>query len=240
MERMLINGSSSLGNSYVLECGDEILLIELGVDFKNILKSIDYENGLKKVRGCLVTHKHKDHAKFIPQALEYGIPIYSCQEVTEMYEGVKLAPLQKKTKMGGFNIYPIIVPHSCECYAYLIEHPLIGRLLFATDCSNFTHRVKYLNHIFIECNHSKDVIVENLCNDVEMRSMPENHLELGDCIDALKENYSAELQTVCLIHLSDINSNARIFRKTISDELGFYNVIIADKGMEIPLEISEF
>lgn len=53
---MLILGSSSQGNSYVLDCGEESLILELGIDLKNIVKSINYKEGLKKVRGCITTH----------------------------------------------------------------------------------------------------------------------------------------------------------------------------------------
>lgn len=56
MARMIVNGSSSQGNSYVLDCGEESLILELGIDMKNIVKSINYKEGLKKVRGCITTH----------------------------------------------------------------------------------------------------------------------------------------------------------------------------------------
>lgn len=48
--------SGSHGNSYILECGNEQLLIELGISWKDILKGLDYN--LTKVRACLVSHQH--------------------------------------------------------------------------------------------------------------------------------------------------------------------------------------
>ena len=56
MAKMLVLGSSSQGNSYVLDCGEDSLILELGIDLKNIVKSINYKEGLKKVRGCITTH----------------------------------------------------------------------------------------------------------------------------------------------------------------------------------------
>ncbi len=47
-------GSSSKGNSYVIECKEDTLIIELGINFKDILSTIKYDIG--KVRGCLVSH----------------------------------------------------------------------------------------------------------------------------------------------------------------------------------------
>lgn len=56
MAVLKIGGSSSKGNAYILECNDEILLIEAGVSFKNkILPVINWKGG--KVVGCLVSHR---------------------------------------------------------------------------------------------------------------------------------------------------------------------------------------
>lgn len=56
MAYLKIAGSSSKDNSYILECNNEILLIEAGVSFKNkILPAINWEGG--RVVGCLVSHR---------------------------------------------------------------------------------------------------------------------------------------------------------------------------------------
>ena len=54
--RLKCISSSSAGNAFVLECRDDILLLELGVTFDKILKTLNYGEGFEKVRGCLVTH----------------------------------------------------------------------------------------------------------------------------------------------------------------------------------------
>lgn len=169
-----------------------------------------------------------------------GLSVYSCQEVVDKYKGVNLLSLGKKVEIGGFYIQPMSVTHSCECYAYLIEHPSMGRLLFATDCNSFNYHIKNLNHIFIEANYSNDIILNNLCEGSESHSSYENHLEIDKCIRAIKMNYSSELQTICLLHLSDSNSDETLFKQKIIDDIGFDNVYVARKGLEIELQESEF
>lgn len=56
MATLKILNSGSSGNSYILECNDEILLIELGLPWKDILNGLNYSEGLQKVRGCLTSH----------------------------------------------------------------------------------------------------------------------------------------------------------------------------------------
>lgn len=48
--------SGSYGNSYILECKGEYLLIELGVSYKKIMKMINYN--LKDIVGVIVSHSH--------------------------------------------------------------------------------------------------------------------------------------------------------------------------------------
>ena len=53
-------------------------------------------------------------------------------------------------------------------------------------------------------------------------------------------NYSSELQTICLLHLSDSNSDETLFKQKVIDDIGFDNVYVARKGLEIELQESEF
>lgn len=54
--RLICVGSSSKGNCYILECDNDSLIIELGIMWKIILKKLNFGEGFKKVRGCLVSH----------------------------------------------------------------------------------------------------------------------------------------------------------------------------------------
>jgi hypothetical protein len=47
--------SGSQGNAYILESNGEKLILELGVAWKDILKSLNYK--IDDVAGCLVSHR---------------------------------------------------------------------------------------------------------------------------------------------------------------------------------------
>lgn len=49
-------GSSSKGNSYILENEHEVLVLEAGVSFKKVQQEIGFN--ISKVRGVCVTHEH--------------------------------------------------------------------------------------------------------------------------------------------------------------------------------------
>lgn len=54
MASLRVINSGSSGNGYVLESNGEKLLIELGVAWKDILKSLNYK--IEDVAGCIVSH----------------------------------------------------------------------------------------------------------------------------------------------------------------------------------------
>lgn len=70
--KVLASGSS--GNCYLLETEKEILILECGIRYKDILKGLNFD--LSKVVGCLVSHEHKDHCKAIDKIMNTGIDVY--------------------------------------------------------------------------------------------------------------------------------------------------------------------
>lgn len=234
--RCLASGSS--GNAYILECQNETLLLELGVSWQDIFKGLNYD--LTKVLACLVSHRHHDHSKSVPNAIKHGFSVFSNKDVESVYKGVKVLPAGVKTQIGGFKIQPLILKHNVQNYGFIITHNEFGKLLFCTDCATMPYKVKNCNHILIEANYSDEILVDNMCNNEFSRSASNNHLEIQHTIDALKLNYTPELQNVVLIHLSNGNSNAKEFIQRVKNELCFENVFVADKGLEIILNKSEF
>lgn len=56
MSKLITISSGSIGNAYILECQNEILLLELGVGWNDIKKALNFD--LSKVVGVCVSHAH--------------------------------------------------------------------------------------------------------------------------------------------------------------------------------------
>jgi phosphoribosyl 1,2-cyclic phosphodiesterase len=54
--KLKVIGSSSKGNGYMLECAEEILLIEIGCRQKDIVEAINFN--AKNIVGVIVSHAH--------------------------------------------------------------------------------------------------------------------------------------------------------------------------------------
>ena len=114
-------GSSSSGNSYVITSNGHKLIVELGCNFNEVLKAVDYD--LASVAGALCTHRHFDHAAYIHKAFEYQIPVYGNKDVVEKYPYVHLITQNYRYSIGNFKVQCLKVPHNALCYSFLIKCP---------------------------------------------------------------------------------------------------------------------
>lgn len=167
------------------------------------------------------------------------IPVYSCQEVANKFNRVNVLQPKTKYKIGGFIVMPLQVEHNVQSFAYIITHDDFGTLAFCTDAVSFPYKIKGLNHLLIEGNYSEDLIIDNLCKNETIRSHNEYHMGISKTIEAIKRNINPELRTLMLIHLSDGQSDERLFKQMVFDEFGIMPYV-ADKGLEVTINKEEF
>ncbi len=168
---------------YILDGQNECLLIEAGIPMPQIRKAVaDWS----KVVGCIISHRHGDHAQSIAGVKMAGVNIYAPDDVFD-YSGVSNdTPIvvEKDFRVGGFSIMPLTANHDVPCYSYLIRHKECGKLLFITDSAGCNYAFTGLQNIVIECNYSKELLQQNVENGkvshfVANRTM-QTHFELGD------------------------------------------------------------
>lgn len=233
-----ILGSSSHGNAYVVTAGNERLLIECGVKPSEILKAIDYEI-VSSVAGLVCSHFHGDHAKYLNEIDKYGIPIYSNCELKEHYPFANMILPKHKYDIGDFfKVMPLQVPHGeVENYAYVIDHPDTGRIVFATDCEDFPYFIPNVTTLMIEANYSEEILLNKALDGEDIRSRSETHMEINRAISVIERLQSPKLRRVVLLHLSDGFSDERAFIGAVREKVGdMVEVYAADKGMRVPLD----
>ncbi|MDO5540575.1 MAG: MBL fold metallo-hydrolase [Eubacteriales bacterium] len=218
-------GSGSSGNCYLLENDTECLVIEAGVPFKEVKKALDFN--ISKIVGVVCTHSHADHSG---RAYEYeavGIPVFKPYESDE---------LRQVRTYGNFVVKSFDVVHDVPCCGFLIMHPDMGRLLYASDTEYIKYRFDRLNHILVEANYSADLIDPNAVNRNHVLT---GHMELQTTLDFLRANSNPELRNVTLCHLSDRNAEPKMFameaRKAVSCP-----VHVAEKGLVVNVGLVPF
>lgn len=196
-------------------------MIEAGVPFKLVKQALNFD--ISKIVGLLVSHSHKDHAAYIQEYIRGGIPVFA--------PSMDCVPGALSAVSQPFAVRTFPLVHDVDCTGFLVEHPDIGRLLFATDTEYVRYRFKNLNHILVEANYDQELIDASKGNRNHIMT---GHMSIGTACDFLAANNNPDLRNVVLIHLSDSNSDERDFTAK-AKQIVSCPVCVADKGLEIEL-----
>lgn len=191
-------GTGSSGNCYALYDNDgKVLLLDLGLARKQILKGIDFN--VYDVVGAVVSHGHGDHAKSVKDFENMGISVF------KPYDETKAFPL--KIRYGSFGIRALKVPHDgVPCYGFYIT--VDGhRISYATDFEYLPCSFKNvrLTDMIVECNHQTKLVDKG---QAKYTHQIKGHCSLDTLIEkVIKENMTSDLRTVILCHLSGDSAN---------------------------------
>lgn len=249
--RLHVIGTGSSGNCYLVEAGGSILMLDAGVKMKDIKRAIPRPS---RVAGCLVTHEHMDHAKSVYGVAELGIPVVMSQGTFEAIKResspipihFKLACDRLAIVLGDFTIVPFKTQHDAEePLGFIVRHnPTMETLLYATDTYYLAYTFPGIHHWLIECNYVDEILDQKTDSgevSVSLRKrLRRSHMSLNRLLDALRANDLSKTRSIVLIHLSDQRSNEETMVKHVKEVSGIENVVAAEAGMDIPLEINPF
>ena len=182
--------------------------------------------------------RHIDHVKSLDYFINLGIPCYGNKDVCDAHNGC--IELPNVLNVDGFNVQTFELVHDVPTNAFVIDTDDGIRILYCTDTKRIPKKVKGVHYACIECNYDQDTILYNAMCDVFTKSKPENHQSLCECVRYLKAIDKSNLQCIILWHMSMSNIDENKAIDTIKREVGFDNVVVADSGMEIEIQKSEF
>ncbi|MDQ0412688.1 MBL fold metallo-hydrolase [Mesobacillus stamsii] len=220
-------GSSSAGNCYYVTDGHTPLLLEAGIKFKEIQRALNFQTS--SIAGCLISHEHGDHCKAYKEVMKAGIDIYATQGTLEAIKasGHRIKPIQAKKQftIGTWTILPFEVEHDvAEPVGFLLANQQGEKLLFATDTYYIRYKFQGLTHLMVEANYSLEILNENIKRGsippVMKKRLIRSHFSLENVKEFLKANDLSKLQEIWLLHLSDSNSNAELFKREVQELTG--------------------
>lgn len=214
--------SSSAGNLYEVNDGKTRLLLECGLTYKRLAAAVNHE--LATFTGCLLTHKHGDHASGAKALVKRGMPVYALQStladlgLTD-WPATPIEPFVQRT-LGTLVILPFPVHHDVDALGYLIYSlQTREKLLFATDTFRLDYRVPGLTEIAIECNHAVADLGKHGHDKVDDRRA-RAHMSLEAVQEYLAAINLATVQRIHLLHLSGSYGDPVRFRQVIEAQTG--------------------
>ncbi|MGY3717028.1 MBL fold metallo-hydrolase [Sutcliffiella cohnii] len=219
--------SSSKGNCYRVTDGHTPLLLECGINYREIQKGFGFK--MSEVAGCLITHEHGDHCKSIKEVLKAGIDVYTSSGTVDTlgisHHRIKRVKAMEQFQLGTWSILPFDVQHDVsEPLGFLLANQEGEKLLFATDTYYIKYKFQELTHILVECNYSLEILNQNILDgsvpSVMKKRLLRSHFSLENLKEFLKANDLSKVQEIWLLHLSDSNSDEALFKKEIMELTG--------------------
>lgn len=229
--KCIATGSS--GNCYTLTSDNgETLILDCGIPIKEIKKGLNWN--IRNVVGCIVGHAHFDHSKSVKDLCDMGIPVCKPYETLLMsqflsnsYFAVRLFEL---TTLDGRWTHTNADGSECPCYGFLITHPEMGKMIYATDTELIKWKFKGINHILLGTNYDKDLV--NVDNQSKANHVFRGHLSIDTACEFVKANNSNDLQNVIMCHLSIENADKDLFIEKMKKVARNANVDVAEPNKE--------
>lgn len=235
-------GSSSAGNGYILDAEDGALVIEAGMPLHEVLRMTGYR--LPHIKGCVVSHEHRDHARYAGEYMGMGVRVLALPSVLASactwsnIFGTAAAP-KHAYMIGAYKIIALPVAHDVPCLAFVIDHGEMGRLAFVTDTMMLEYKLSRVNHLLVEANYCDEILDRNISRGAvaaaERSRLTHSHMELKTAVGVAKANMWKGLSEIVLIHLSPRNSDAETFRGEMEKATGI-PTYVARPGMKIQLK----
>lgn len=230
MSKVYCLGSGSKGNSYAVDDGRSVLLLEAGLPAPRILAG--YRELLPRVAGCLITHEHLDHAKGAAELTRRGISLYMSEGTRNNISGiqnpyaVQIVRAYEPFQLYGdgkvlWTVLPWEAQHdAAEPLGFLIQSRATEeKLLFATDTCFIPNTFRGLNTILVECNYDREVLkrsIENGRTDPRILHRLEiSHFGLHNLKTMLIANDLSQVTHIYLLHASSANGDKRLFENEI-------------------------
>lgn len=222
--KIITHATGSSGNAYTLEEGRRKILIDPGIPYNQLKQKTGYR--LSEYDFVLVSHEHKDHCQSVKHLIKIGLPCVM-SEGTALDLGLDKSLAEriehgKLYQSDGWEVIPFDVFHDCaEPLGFLIRSPLGKKIVYATDTGNLPYVFPAVTHWIVECNHSKELIAQNSAMPGNLKHrVSKEHMSL----ESLKELFSLQnlysTEQIHLIHLSESNSDEKIFKEEIEKATG--------------------
>ena len=98
------------------------------------------------------------------------------------------------------------------------------KLVFLTDTAYCKYTFIGIKVLMIEANYMESILAANVESGCVAQSrakrIRENHMSIGRVLDFIKANDMSKCRAIHLLHLSDGNSNADLFKRMVQEATG--------------------
>jgi phosphoribosyl 1,2-cyclic phosphodiesterase len=231
--RLVVLGSSSSGNSTLIEADGASILVDAGFSCKEVSRRLSIAGAdPRDLQGVVVTHEHTDHVRGVRVlARRHDIPVFgtsgTLRAADRYLQGVDVRPMSmgEPFEHDIFSTTLVPVPHdAAEPSAVRVD--VDGRrLLVATDLGHFPwsllEMAQDMDGLVFESNHDERMLLEGRYPAYLKTRIkgPRGHLSNVESAVALRALLGPRTRGVLLGHLSQQNNTEELALTTVNDEI---------------------
>lgn len=219
--------SGSSGNCYIVSNEDTTILLECGIDSKELISILwKRKTNITKLNACLISHSHNDHSKCISYVSKY-LPIYANQGVYNLcsFNG-KIIGNNENFTIGSIRIKTISVYHGKTENNAFIFRDNDNTIFWGTDFSNMEANLSKFkfNKIYIEINYITDIInklkeeyqEKDDARVVKLVRQINTHMSLENAINVFLSSWDlSECDEIIAIHISKECANVEQIKSMV-------------------------
>lgn len=249
--RIQVLASGSKGNSTFIESGNTKILIDVGINYTRIKKSLEKINvDVNSLDGIIISHTHSDHIGGLSSVIKkIGISVFIKEELYS--EIKKIVPEENitlieenKITIGSIDIEIINASHDVPAFGFIISSD-DKKVLYLTDTGYINRRyyktLEDMDAYIIESNHDEKMLMEGPYPYILKQRVisDKGHLSNKYTGSFLNKEIGAKTKYIILAHLSENNNTEELALEQVNSELENNpykkNILIAKQHTETQL-----
>ena len=226
---MVVLGSSSSGNSTLVEADGGSVLVDAGFSCREITRRLSAVGAdVADLRALVLTHEHTDHVSGVRVlARRHDLPVVATRGTIRgarrAVSGLRVLRTSygEVREEGAFHVSLVPVPHDAAEPAAVRLDVDGTRLLIATDMGHFpwslVEQAQDMDALVLESNHDERMLRTGPYPEFLKRRIggPDGHLSNNESAMALRALLGPSTRTVLLGHLSQRNNTEELALRTV-------------------------
>jgi phosphoribosyl 1,2-cyclic phosphodiesterase len=163
--RSLASGSS--GNAYLVEAGDQLLLVDCGIGIRQIHGALSaWDRTISELTGLIISHEHTDHVRALPSFSGLRTHFFATRGTSEALglPGNRTTRLAYRTptELGSLVVTAVQTSHDAAEPCGLLIESSFGVIGLITDLGSVNDEICGVaagcDLLILESNHDRDML----------------------------------------------------------------------------------